>query len=170
VRRELLDETQSERVAVGLASLNLRESDDREDDTDDVHGRDDEQADEDEGQDVSDDLKTKHRDLEVQGFLRLNSGLGAAVLEDQEDDERRQDAEDTEDVRQACIELVVSLVEGGRGCGGCVSHCVVAFQVNEVVVPGCQGVALCRAVAAAPGTRGVREHRAKVAPSRVSMQ
>jgi hypothetical protein len=187
----LLDQAKCERVAVRAASVDLRESNDREDDveypeseredpqkTDDsaavvVARRDrdsNDDAADDRDKDLQDDPATDEGDLPVQCLLGLDAHLGTAVLEDQEDDEGREDVEDAAKVGKARPELVVCLGEGSRGRGCCVSHCVVAFPVNEVVVPSREGIALCRAVAATPGTRGVREHTAKVALSRASMQ
>src|SRR5829696_10576946 len=88
-RDRLLDETDRERIAVVHAVLRLQEGDDREDDADDPERPHEEDADEDEREDPPDHVAHQDRDLEVQRLLALGVREGAAVLEDQPDDERR---------------------------------------------------------------------------------
>jgi hypothetical protein len=122
---QFLDVTAVVRVAGAASRVDLGEAHDREDqrgDPDAERQQPSDESPEPEGHGGEDGVDDEHRhlgdadgDLEVQGFLRLDVRAGAAVLEDEPDDERRKDPDDAAEVGERCPLLVFRLGErGGR--------------------------------------------------------
>ena len=106
MRTSLLDEAKCDGVLVVLASLHLREGDDRENEAQCPRGNNENATNEDERQDVADNFCKKHGDLKVERLFAQLVRLGATVLEDNPDNERRQDTEDSQDLSEAGVGLV----------------------------------------------------------------
>ncbi len=111
MRTSLLDEAKCDGVLVVLAGLHLREGDDREDEAQSPRGKNENDTNEDERENVADNFCKKHGDLKVERLFAQLVRLGATVLEDYPDNERRQDAEDAQNLSEAGIGFVFGWCE-----------------------------------------------------------
>ena len=107
----LLDDSNRQRILVILASLHLGEGDDGENDAQCPCCDDQNCSDEDDRQNVANDLNNDHGDLEVECLLAHFVGFRPAVFEHKPDNERWQEAQDAENLRETRISAVLGFRE-----------------------------------------------------------